>query len=313
MFAKSSDQRITDQDLHAFVDGELDGRRYREVVHHLAADPVDAERVNGMLRQQGGFAFLREHLADLEPTGDEHALDLARQLAGKVRRQRRVRLSSIVSALALTSLVGSWTVWGPDTTSMNLLNHGPQVLFGPDPFGGAQLVSSDAHVMEEQLAAYSVRRPDLASHGLTFLGGNALKTGPSPAFRLVYEDDAARRVYLFVGTVGTVGSDADAALTLVPEGHVSLNWRRGSLVFVLIGPKESEQLLAVMQSISNFLVPVPTLRPEAPAAAEAVTPAATLPQDASSLEASDPSDPTAPMGATEVAPSALPDNRPKAL
>jgi hypothetical protein len=38
-----------------------------------------------------------------------------------------------------------------------------------------------------------------------------------------------------------------------------------------------------------------------------------LPQDTSSLEAGNPSDPTAPMGATEVAPSALPDNRPKAL
>jgi hypothetical protein len=53
--------------------------------------------------------------------------------------------------------------------------------------------------------------------------------------------------------VGTVGSGADVALTVVPEGHVSLNWRRGSLVFALIGPKDSDQLLDVMAATSEML------------------------------------------------------------
>ena len=63
-------------------------------------------------------------------------------------------------------------------------------------------------------------------------------------------DDKGNRVFLFVGTVG---SGADVALTVVPEGHVSLNWRRGSLVFALIGPKDSDQLLDVMAATSGTL------------------------------------------------------------
>ena len=59
-------------------------------------------------------------------------------------------------------------------------------------------------------------------------------------------------MFLFVGAVG---SDADVALTVVPEGHVSLNWRRGNLVFALIGPKESEQLLDVMAATGELLAP----------------------------------------------------------
>ena len=313
MFAKSSVQKITDQDLHAFVDGELDGRRYREVVQHLATDPLAAERVNGILRQQGGFAFLREHFAEVEVADDETTLALARELAGKVRHQRRVRLGSIASALLLTTLVGSWTIWGPTPTGMRFLNGGPQVLFGSAQIG-AQLTAgdlADGMMLEQQLAAYSVQRPDLEAQGLTFVGGNVLTEGHARAFRLVYKDPSARLVYLFVGQVG---SDADAALTLVPEGHISLNWRRGPLVFVLIGPKESEQLLAVMESISDSLVPVPTERPVLPAATavEDVPAEPQLPHATPALAPAEQVVPASP-GAPEVSPAVVTDNRPKAL
>ena len=82
---------MTDHDLHAFVDGELDGRRYRRIVAHLATDPMAAERVNGFLRQQGELAQLREQLADVDPLSDEVTAELTRQLAGSMRHQRRVR------------------------------------------------------------------------------------------------------------------------------------------------------------------------------------------------------------------------------
>ena len=62
---------VTAHDLHAFVDGELDGRRYREVVARLASDSVAAERVNGYLRQQGELGGLREQIADLDPPPNE--------------------------------------------------------------------------------------------------------------------------------------------------------------------------------------------------------------------------------------------------
>ena len=83
---------MTDHDLHAFVDGALDGRRYRRIVAHLATDPMAAERVNGFLRQQGELSQLRDQLGDfVDPLSDEATSDLTRQLAGAVRHQRQVR------------------------------------------------------------------------------------------------------------------------------------------------------------------------------------------------------------------------------
>lgn len=333
MFAKIPEERLSDQDLHAFVDGELDGRRYRRVVQQLATDPGATERLNGFLRQHGDLAFLRERLCDAEIEEDSRTAELARELSRTVRHHRRVRLSSVASSLLLAGIVGGWTVWGPDTSTVAQrfasLNNGPQVLFGRDPFGSSsQLVTTETGgmVVDEQLAAYSVRRPDFAAHGLTFVGGNPLQSGESPAIRLVYEDVEHRKVYLFVGTVGT---EADVALTLVPEGHVSLNWRRGPLVFALIGPKESEQLLELMESTSEFLAPVPSQRPDATSGAVDTTPVVappaevgqpvTMPQTSAGV-APVPVPPAEPGGLDTVepttpvvAPITGADNRPKAL
>jgi anti-sigma factor RsiW len=338
MFAKIPDQHLSDQDLHAFVDGELDGRRCRRVVRQLATDPSAADRLNGFLRQHGELAMLREHLGTIEADDDARIAELTRQLAGTVRHHRRVRLSSVASSVLLAGLVGSWSLWGPDPSMVAgrlhwppiVLNAGPQVLFGRDPFDGAQLASGEigeGMVLDEHLAAYAVRRPDFAAHGLSFIGGNAIKGGNTPAIRLVYGDEENRRVYLFVGTVG---GDADVALTLVPEGHVSLNWRRGPLVFALIGPKDSEQLLELMRATSELLVPVPTQRPALPATAaesspalapvEEVTPALSMPQATAEIAPPDPvatetlgvgtGDAAAPLPMT---PTGAPDDHPKSL
>lgn len=287
MFASTSDQRLSDQDINAFVDGELDARRYRQVVQLLATDPGATERLGNFLRQHGELTQLREHLEEVVVEPESATAELGLRLAATMRRHRRLRICSGAAGVLMSGLVAGWMAWGPDTGMMAerlalATAGGPQMLFGRDPFDGPQLVSEqagDGVVVDQQLAAYAIRRPDFAAHGFTFVGGNALKEGKAPAIRLVYKDQASRPVYLFVGTVG---SDADVALTLVPEGHVSLNWRRGPLVFALIGPKDSQQLLELMQSTSEFLPPVPTLRPSLPGTVNATvnaTPLLTAPAE----------------------------------
>lgn len=284
---KRQNHTITEQDLHAFVDGELDGQRYRTVIAHLAANPDAADRVNGFLRQHSELVALREELADLDPLPHERTEVLARELACAMRHQRRTRLSLASSGLVVTLLVGLVSLWGPNPrevaehlswTSSVDAGGGPHVLFGRDPLGAAQQsVTSESNEstflwLDQQLAANAMQRPDFGAYGLRFVGGNSLQSGETPAVRLVYEDEEGNTVFLFVGAVGSSG---DVALTLVPEGHISLNWRRGSLVFALIGPKESEQLLAAMRDAGEFLMPAPGLMPDEaePETAEATTPA----------------------------------------
>jgi anti-sigma factor RsiW len=269
---------VADQDLHAFIDGALDRRRYRKVVAHLAANPAAAEQVNDLLRQQGEMAMLRENLADLELPPNPQLAALAHELAGQLRHRRRVHLGVVGSGLGAAILAGLWSLWGPNPRAVaehlawppSLMSGGPQVLFGRDPFSNAPLVIGEGDdgpilLLDRQLASYSLQRPDLAAFGLRFLGGNALQGGAAPAIRLVYEDPDGRQVFLFVGSVG---SGADVALTLVPEGHVSLHWRRGPLVFALIGPKDSDRLVDVMRAVGELLRPAEAIAQDTPAATD---------------------------------------------
>jgi anti-sigma factor RsiW len=287
---------LGEQELHAFVDGALDGRRYRAVVARLAGDAEAAARVGGYLRQQGELAALRAQLAELDPPADPVTAALTRELGQGVARQRRVRHLAGATALAASVLLAVVGFWGPSPGEMaqrltawrTVAEAGPRVLFGRDPLAGAAQLAAGAPALgvDEQLKAYAIRRPDLAAHGLRFVGGDALQGGEAPAIRLVYEDAAGRSVFLFVGTAGT---GADVALTVVPEGHLSLTWRRGPVVFALIGPKDSDQLLAVMAATGELLaappapelaVPdlaTPDLAPAAPGAPALVAPDLAVP------------------------------------
>ncbi len=308
---------VTEQDLHALVDGELDGEGYRAVIAHLAARPDATERLNSFLHQQGKLAALREQLSDLEPLPDERTEALVQSLAGAVRHQQRVRRSLVSSGLALTLVVGLWSLWGPSPRLVaehlpwpsSLSSDSPQVLFGRDPYRVAQPAVAEAGEstfawLDQQLAAHAMQRPDFSAYGLRFIGGNALQSGDTPAVRLIYEDEAGEAVFLFVGSAGGSG---DVALTLVPEGHVSLSWRRGALVFALIGPKESEQLLAAMRGAGEFLMPEETADTVGPVLPESVVQQAVVPpgSDAAAVV-------NRPGGRAETVPSPLPTS-PKGL
>lgn len=80
---------VAEQDLHAFVDGKLDGESYRTVIAYLSTSPEARERIIGFLRQQGNLAALREQLSDIDPLPDKQMKALVQSLAGTLRYQRR--------------------------------------------------------------------------------------------------------------------------------------------------------------------------------------------------------------------------------
>jgi anti-sigma factor RsiW len=139
----ASDNQLTDQDLHAFIDGELDGRGYRAVVGRIAADPELAERANAFMRQRAELAQLRSFFDpdDTPEVANAATQALVQQLAARIRHRRRVRLSLAGSSIAAAALIGLMTAVGPTPRDVagrlswrTAIEAGPQVLFGRDPF-----------------------------------------------------------------------------------------------------------------------------------------------------------------------------------
>jgi hypothetical protein len=114
--------------------------------------------------------------------------------------------------------------------------------------------------------------PDLAGLGLRLVGGEAVSDVDLPAARLVYADESANNLLVYVGIYA---DGAAQAFPLVPEGHISLHWRKGPLVFAVVGPVDMPLLLEVMRSVSSGVTAVAEAQ-HAPAAPAVITPAQTV-------------------------------------
>jgi anti-sigma factor RsiW len=78
---------VSENDLHAFVDGHLTRERGREVVAYLATDPPAAERARAFYEQKEALAALRHSLADGQAGPPWPGFE--RALGRKMRAQRR--------------------------------------------------------------------------------------------------------------------------------------------------------------------------------------------------------------------------------
>ncbi|HMR30861.1 MAG TPA: hypothetical protein PKA13_23385 [Geminicoccaceae bacterium] len=258
---ESTSLQVGEQDLNAFVDGVLDDGRRVDLFAHLASHPADAEKVNGYFRQQAMLAELRDLLS--ADDDDQFLPALQRRIDGAMTRQRLFvacrRLAAAVAVMAPVAAAAWWAVQPPAEESViadAVLATTP--VAGPAfPFGG-NFAPIEGEAMEEgvaslrRLASYldsqALRVPDLASLGLQLIGGETIEGVDLPAARLVYLDPRGNRLQVYIAVVE---GDGQQALTMVPEGHLALNWRIGPLVFAVVGPASAPKLMEVMRSVTT--------------------------------------------------------------
>src|ERR1700757_3092426 len=101
-----TDRPITEEDLHAYIDGRLDGQRSETVRAYLNAHPEAAETV-------AAYSADRQRLRDaLQPIADAPippALDVRRMV--EARRRSRAALRGLPLAASITLAVGLGGGW----------------------------------------------------------------------------------------------------------------------------------------------------------------------------------------------------------
>jgi len=79
---------ISENELHAFVDRQLENERRRDVIAYLAANPAAAKRVAAFARQRAALAALAQYMAH---TGvGAPATELEQALCRMIRRHARL-------------------------------------------------------------------------------------------------------------------------------------------------------------------------------------------------------------------------------
>jgi len=325
---------VSNGDLLRFVDGALDDDDRVRVLTHLAGRPAAVERVEAYLHQNARLRGLREHL----PLADsaDFAAPLQAALVAHLRRRETHRrwqrwgaaaaVALVVAGSALGLTLEPWRGTSPGTGVGPSAGAVPQAYFlfdkpelaALEPTEAAADATPDVDAFEwlaGKLSEFSLEAPDFAQIGLEFVAGETMERHGMPAIRLIYRDAAGKPVVFHVG----IGKpDAEHAFWLVREGYVSLQWRRGPMVFAIVAPSDSPQLSQVVgivgAAVARLPEPVPETATESEAAAAESGPvqAIAVPLEPPPAGSDQPAEPPAPA-APETLPEATDANQPEPL
>jgi anti-sigma factor RsiW len=215
-----SDRRISDSELHALVDGELNPAHQAEVEAKLSDDPEAAGRVARYRAQNAGMHALFDDVLneDLPPV-------IVDALAAQGRWRRRGAAIAAAIALLVVGAVSGWIARGeietvqtaeaPPIDTQELMVRAAM----------AHLVKSDedlrlaAETDEQDIVRYvttrmgnKVRVPQLESLGYRLVGSRVLPDTKGPAAQFVFEDADGMPVSLYVRSETARGVDITYAL-----------------------------------------------------------------------------------------------------
>lgn len=279
---------LSDDDLHAYVDGMIDDARRIEVEARLAHDPEAAAKVANWRAQTQALHALFDPVLDETPTEAMVAaadrLTVTRAAANEDRRgawggRAALRMAAAV-ALVVTGSVGGWigATWsGARTAERNALTAAvsQQAPAAPSPlqtFAAAAMRAHNFYTVDnpfmvelgaddrDKLDGWVSQRlgkpvfgPDLEAAGYQLVGGRTLPTAYGPGGQYIYEDGQGQRITLFVGSPRSQAPNN--AVTIFEQGDVtSAYWVEGPLAYALIGKIGRDRIKEISAKVHTTII-----------------------------------------------------------
>lgn len=238
--------RPAEDDLHAYVDGQLDPARREQVEDWLAAHPDETERVHGW---QALNASLRNAF---DPVLSETPPENLQRAAQTPPRRNFWRVAAAIGWLALGAVIGYGVHgWRPaQVPATAALAHSAAVahaVYVPEVRHPVEVgADQETHLVQwlSKRLATPLRVPQLAAEGYALVGGRLLPGEQGPVAQFMYEDGAGKRLTLYVRT--DAAENRETAFRFAQEGRVGVfYWLDGKLGYALSGELPREKLLAV--------------------------------------------------------------------
>jgi anti-sigma factor RsiW len=237
-------------DLHAFVDGQLDEARQREVAAHLAENPEAAARVTAYRAQKAALKAVFNSILE-EP--------LPRQLGLPTgsRRTLHARWAAAAAVLLVAGGVLGWQAGGmftPAAAPGTAVIHQAVVahaVFTPQKRHPVEVRGDEeAHLVTwlSNVLGAPLKAPRLADAGYLLVGGRLLSATDGPAAQFMYEDKGGRRLTLYVVTDPT--QRGKTAFRYAEEKGVAVfYWIDGPLGYALAGKITRSELLKLADAV----------------------------------------------------------------
>ena len=250
----SGERRISETELHAFVDGELSRAERAEVEAALAAAPADAAEVRGLLDLN---AALKDRYAD--ELGKPLPADLLKAF-GRASPGRTLvsRLLPVAAAIGLACLGAAGGYVARD-----LLGEasGPQAGFVANAIGAHAVYMSEvrhpvevgaaeeAHLVQwlTKRVGANVRAPTLAALGWKLIGGRLLPDQGLPAAQFMYEDAGGRRITLYIRK--ETGLNNTSFRFAERDGLTAFYWIDRPLAYAIAGRLSRDELTKLADAV----------------------------------------------------------------
>jgi anti-sigma factor RsiW len=250
---------VTEDELHAYVDGELPADRRDVVDAWLAAHPDDMTRVAAW-RAQADAIRARYGAVASEPVPARLALN---RLMARDRGRRSWRaVAAAVIALLIGVAMGGGAGWyarglqaAPASTAASTADDvlaaytadatAAHRLYVVEVRHPVEVTANDAQHLVQWLSkrvGYQLRAPDLEHIGFKLVGGRLLPGPNGPAAFFMYENMAGERYTLYSGRVR-----APTTALRYKEGvsPPAVYWSSDDVAYVISGKGDRQQLQSV--------------------------------------------------------------------
>jgi anti-sigma factor RsiW len=248
---KNNDLPVTEDELHAYVDGELPPDRRDAVEAWLAVHPDDAARVSAWRLQSEAIRARYRDVA-AQPVPAQFKLDRLNRAAHSWKFQAA---AAAVAAFLIGGLAG-WALRGAPATgpaindvqmlaSQALDAHKLYVVEVRHP---VEVPAVQAEHLERWLSkrvGYPLRAPNLEPLGLNLVGGRLLPSGDGGAAFYMYESASGERFTLYCARSQT----PNQAMQYNAADKVSaVYWVDGNVAYVVSGAAERKKLWNVAEA-----------------------------------------------------------------
>lgn len=335
--APDNDNEISEDELQAYVDGQLPtGERVR-IESYLASRPREADRLEAYRKQNIGLHALFDSpqrddaLGDLPPDMAAAARQLDRQMRVSNRGAEQFRNLAAGIALLVAAAGAGWIAFdrlsAPGDPLVAFTRQAAEAharLASHQVLGTGESGRQVVAWLSQQPEGATLKVPDLESLGFRLVADRVMPAAAGKrAAQLLYQDDDGQRITLYMraGYASAGHQPVETSFTFRREGQVSqFFWQNGHFAYSLIGMMAQERLLEIAEVISEELqrdveeagntenaagerieLPGPLILPEPGATVEAGQKAVAEPDEGTTIKATEPGSKTMP-----AAPELLP-------
>lgn len=253
-------RRVSEAELHAFVDGELAPAEHAEVAELLAAFPADQalayeiREINEAIRARYGGPFP-------EPAPGAAETELRRRLGrGRLAWSRRLARPAAAAVLLLGAAAAGYIARGllaapaePETV-FAATALGAHSVYVPEVRHPVEVRAEEAHLVRwlAKRVGADLRAPALAGAGWKLMGGHLLPDQDGhPAAQFMYEDATGRRLTLYIRK--ETGLDNTAFRFFERDGFGAFYWIDRPLAYALTGRLSRDELMTLANAVYGQL------------------------------------------------------------